>query len=66
MIRSQEALLEQQSSAVVNKDLAGSLHQSLEALVGPEMEKVYRGMQRFDATMVCRSKSIIPFMLETC
>lgn len=51
--KSKEALLAQESSASTSKDLATSIHMSLELLMGSDMEKIYRGMERFDAAMVC-------------
>ncbi|KAJ5603714.1 hypothetical protein N7537_006670 [Penicillium hordei] len=51
MTRSQETLLAQESNAVVQKDLASSLHLSLESLLGSDMDRVHQGMQRFDAAM---------------
>lgn len=54
MTRSQETLLAQESNAVVQRDLASSLHLSLESVLDSDMARVYRGMQRFDAAMVCQ------------
>lgn len=54
MARSQETLLAQESNVVAQRDLASSLHLSLESLLDSDMDRVYRGMQRFDAAMVCR------------
>ncbi|KAL2702523.1 hypothetical protein AAEP93_006821 [Penicillium crustosum] len=51
MTRSQETLLAQESNAVVQRDLASSLHLSLESVLDSDMARVYRGMQRFDAAM---------------
>lgn len=51
--RSREALLAQESSASTSKDLATSIHMSLELLLGSDMEKLDRGMEKFDAAMVC-------------
>lgn len=53
MARSQETLLVQETNAVVQKDLTSSLHLSLESLLDSDMDRVYQGMQRFDAAMVC-------------
>ncbi|CAG7956957.1 unnamed protein product [Penicillium nalgiovense] len=55
MARSQETLLAQETNAVAQKHLASSLHLSLESLLDSDMDRVYRGMQRFDAAMVCQS-----------
>ncbi|QQK42626.1 Nuclear membrane fusion protein Kar5, putative [Penicillium digitatum] len=51
MARSQESLLVQETNAVAQKDLASSLHLSLESILNSDMDRVYRGMQRFDAAM---------------
>ncbi|CAG8215964.1 unnamed protein product [Penicillium salamii] len=51
MARSQEVIRAQESSAVVSQDLVSSLHQSLDSLVASDIERIYSGMQRFDATM---------------
>jgi hypothetical protein len=44
--------LAQQSSAVSSIDLASSLHSSLETLLDSDIERMYEGMNRFDASMV--------------
>ncbi|OQE46437.1 hypothetical protein PENCOP_c001G06990 [Penicillium coprophilum] len=51
MARSQETLQVQEINAVAQKDLASSLHMSLESLLDSDMDRIYRGMQRFDAAM---------------
>ncbi|KAJ5256491.1 hypothetical protein N7505_011642 [Penicillium chrysogenum] len=51
MARSQETLLVQETNAVAQKHLTSSLHLSLESLLDSDMDRVYRGMQRFDAAM---------------
>ncbi|KAJ5773084.1 hypothetical protein N7457_007980 [Penicillium paradoxum] len=51
MARSQETLLVQQTNAVAQKDLVSSLHMSLESLLESDMDRMYRGMQKFDAAM---------------
>lgn len=51
--RNQETLLAEETRAIAQKDLASSVHMSLESLVDSDMDRVYRGMQRFDAAMVC-------------
>ncbi|KAJ5583439.1 hypothetical protein N7535_002059 [Penicillium sp. DV-2018c] len=51
LARSQEAFLAQKNNAVAHHNLASSLHLSLESLVDSDMDRVYRGMQRFDAAM---------------
>lgn len=53
MARSQETLLVQETNAVAQRDLTSSLHLSLESLLDSDMDRVYRGMQKFDAAMVC-------------
>ena len=55
MARSQETLLVQETNAVAQKHLTSSLHLSLESLLDSDMDRVYRGMQRFDAAMVWQS-----------
>lgn len=53
MTRSRETLLAQETNVVAQKNLASSLHLSLESLLDSDMDKLYQGMQRFDAAMVC-------------
>ena len=55
MTRSQETFLVQETNAVAQKDLASSLHLSLESLLDSDMDKVYQGMQKFEAAMVCQN-----------
>ncbi|KAJ5959394.1 uncharacterized protein N7479_006544 [Penicillium vulpinum] len=49
--RSQETVLVQETNAVAQKNLASSLHLSLESLLDSDMDRVYRGMQKFDTAM---------------
>ncbi|KAJ5129472.1 uncharacterized protein N7515_005511 [Penicillium bovifimosum] len=51
LARSQEAFLVQKNNAVAQHNLASSLHLSLESLVDSDMDRMYRGIQRFDAAM---------------
>ncbi|KAJ5513266.1 hypothetical protein N7463_002818 [Penicillium fimorum] len=51
MARNQEMLQVQKTNAVVQKDLASSLHLSLESLLDSDLDRIYRGMQKFDAAM---------------
>ncbi|KAI2705075.1 hypothetical protein CBS147317_2027 [Penicillium roqueforti] len=51
MTRSRETLLAQETNVVAQKNLASSLHLSLESLLDSDMDKLYQGMQRFDAAM---------------
>lgn len=46
-------MLAQETNVVAQKNLASSLHLSLESLLDSDMDKLYQGMQRFDAAMVC-------------
>ncbi|CAI7645181.1 unnamed protein product [Penicillium glandicola] len=51
MVRSQEALLVQETNDVAQKDLTSSLHLSLESLLDSDMDRVYQAMQKFDGAM---------------
>ncbi|KAJ5383617.1 hypothetical protein N7517_001528 [Penicillium concentricum] len=51
MARSQETLDVQETNAIAQKDLASSLHLSLESVLDSDMDRIYRGMQKFDAAM---------------
>ncbi|CAG7976837.1 unnamed protein product [Penicillium olsonii] len=51
LIRSQEAARAQQSSAVTSNNMVSSLHQSLDSVIGSDMERIYSGMQRFGDSM---------------
>jgi hypothetical protein len=57
----EEALLVQETSAIASRELASSLHLSLESIIDSDMNKLYREMQRFDAAIVCQP--IRKFML---